>query len=83
MLNKITINIIGSAGSGKTTIQHLISKTLEENGFLVDIVNEDYILQNSLNEYNKLHQPERLNSILKKTEKIIITETQLGRNLSQ
>lgn len=42
-MNKINIKITAPCGSGKTTVLHIIAKTLKEYGFTVDTIDDvDY-----------------------------------------
>lgn len=77
--NEITINVMGVAGSGKTTIQLLINKLLTDNGFKVDVINNDFKDREHLNKYDNFNPQDRLNAVREKIEKITIFETQLGR----
>lgn len=77
--NEITINVLGVAGSGKTTVQLLISEVLKEYGFEVEIQNNDFTNEAQLRKHMNFNPEDRLNATLKKTKKITIIETQLGR----
>ena len=78
--NEIAINVIGYSATGKSTIQHLISKLLRDYGFNVIVKSTDYdgVASKTPEELNL-----RLSNVLKKNKSITINEVQAVKNILQ
>jgi ABC-type phosphate/phosphonate transport system ATPase subunit len=76
-MSKIEIQVIGSAGSGKSAIMDLINKTLIENGFTT--VTNQYLDQ-SWYPFTDVRQKERLEYMVSKNIPIVINEVQSKRS---
>ena len=74
--NELMINVVGLAGSGKTTVQLLITDMLRKHGFDVEIINRDFVDETQLRKHTNPNTVDRINAILEKTKKITIAETQ-------
>lgn len=74
---EVIVNVAGSAGAGKSTIQAVIFEALREKGFEVEIESLDFQVESEAINHGQMlleHLPELVDKI-----KVIVKEKQISR----
>ena len=73
--DEIKIHVVGSTGTGKTTIQIIIADALRANGFNVEVLTKpDFDSERRLRRYVDIYDEDRHNKIRNRVKKITINE---------
>ena len=81
--NELAVHVVGTANTGKSTIQLIISQALKEHGFNVELTSNDFDSEEELIQAHTQTQSERIEAVKEKINLITINEVQAVRNIIQ
>ena len=80
--NELAVHVIGTANTGKSTIQLIIAQVLKEHGFNIEVVSQDFDSEEELIQAHVPTQYERTEAVKEKLDLITIYETQAIRRVT-
>ncbi len=79
--NELAVHVVGTANTGKSTIQLIISQALKEHGFNVEVTSNDFDSEEDLIQAHVPTQFERIEAVKEKINLITVNEVQAVRNI--
>lgn len=79
--NELAVHVVGTANTGKSTIQLIIAQALKEHGFNVEVTSNDFDTEEEFIQAHEPTQYERIEAVKDKIDLITINEVQAVKQI--